>query len=152
MKNMLLLFFTFSSLFLSAQLKMTCDKPPQLIGGQGKPSDKNFTLLLNGRQFHSGDTILKNDFYNFDKTTIQFTDKTIKKNQPTSYQWVIFVKDSNTIYRGTLTNPPSKERGDATNLIKIVRTAATGDIFFLDEFQFAKADANLPKQFSFFLK
>jgi hypothetical protein len=140
MKNLFLLSFIFALAFNAS--------------AQNTTTDKNFTLLVNGKQFHSGDAVSKADLNAAGGTSIQIMDKANKKYQPTSYRWAISVKDSsNGIWYGTsCTNPPDKNNETCNGLVRALKKASAGDIVFLDEFKFATAEANLPGQFSFVLR
>lgn len=120
------------------------------VFAQSNPADKNFTFNLGGKQFHTGDTLTSENLrpiFNSPVTIINtITGKSIKLN---SYQAVISIKDSNTIWK--LDN---KLNYNAVSRFRALLTKAKpNDIVFIDELAYAeKPTGYLPKEFAFYIK
>lgn len=118
-----------------------------LVAQENNASIGKFSITINGKQFHSTDTIQKADLSNIPQAALEINNtETGKKIKTTAYQFVISVKDSNTIWKFV----PAVNNFD--KMKSIIWKAKTNDIVWIDDMKFNGEATGFPKEFVFHIK
>jgi len=128
---------------------------PVLIFAQEKKAPECFfSIVINGKPFHAGDTIEKTDLKTV-PSSLQLIDKRANKEfKPLSYHWALYIRRDSFFWTGNCPPLQTSKRCHKPdfNFVDLLNKAEKGDLIFVDEIKLNGHLQISPKQFAFTIR